>query len=367
MSETVAPELLAGYERPARWAGLEIIDSDVQAVVPGLVALRPYLEHRWRDYLTESGVSALDPAQYPKGSPLSVRPDLATEGPGPATSVDLLRQQLLDPWETRFAVLNCGLDVPAIHNDDWAAAMSRGVNEWLRAEWLAEEPRLRGSIVVPAQNPELAAAEIDRVGSDPRFVQVVLPVRSESPLGKRRYWPIYDAAQRNGLAIGIYPGGASGNPITPAGWPSYYLEDYVGFAQAFQGTLLSLVSEGVFSKFPELRVVLLESGFSWLGPLLWRFDKNWKGLRREVPWVDRLPSDIIRNRVHITTQPLDLPDDAGEVDQLFEQFDAAKMLLFATDYPHWQFDRGDQALPAGLTGDLERRILGVNAHDAYQF
>ncbi len=357
---------LPEYERPARWSGLELIDCDVQVSVPGLAALRPYLSRRWQDYLTESGVANLDPPHYPKSSPLSARPGASVDGPA-GSSLPVLRAQLLDPWDTTYAVVNCGYNIPGIHNDDWAAAMAGAVNEWQRAQWLQEEPRLRGSIVVAAQNPELAAAEIDRIGGQDGFVQVLLPVRAEAPLGKRRYWPIYEAAQRNDLAIGIYPGGASGNPVTSVGWPSYYLEDYVGFSQAFQSTVLSLVSEGVFTQFPDLRVVLIESGFTWLGPLLWRFDKNWKGLRREIPWVDRLPSDIVSERVHITAQPLDGPADGEQFLQAFEQLDGDRMLLFATDYPHWQFDSGDDSLPSGLPADTERRILAANAHEAYRF
>ena len=57
----------------------------------------------------------------------------------------------------------------------------------------------------------------------------------------------------------------------------------------FEAQLTSLIAEGAFERFPELRVVLLESGFGWLPPLLWRLDKEWKGLRREIPWVKHAP------------------------------------------------------------------------------
>jgi hypothetical protein len=136
--------------------------------------------------------------------------------------------------------------IQLVHNEYWAAAMARAVNDWQIAEWLEKEPRLRASIVVPTQNPEMAAEEIERLGDQSGFVQVLLLVRTEMPLGKRHYWPIYEAAERHSLVIGIHAGGSPGNPITPVGWPSHYLEDYVSLAQAFQTQLVSLVSEGVF-------------------------------------------------------------------------------------------------------------------------
>jgi hypothetical protein len=272
---------------------------------------------------------------------------------------------LLDPWGIDYGIVNCSYGVPTIHNDDWAAAMAQAVNDWQRAEWLDREPRLRGSIVVPLQNAELAAKEIDRLGDDPRFVQIQLPARSESPLGKRRYWPMYEAAARHDLAIAIYAGGSTGNPITSAGWPTYYLEDYVDMAQAFQAQVLSLVSEGVFAKFPRLHAVLIESGFTWLPSVMWRFDKNWKGLRREVPWVDRPPSQIIQEHLRLTLQPIDAPSDPIQTRQAIEHLGSDDMLLFSTDFPHWQFDAPEQAMPVGLPPALRRKILRDNAAAIY--
>ena len=353
--------------RLARWATADVVDCDVQITVPSVEHLTPYLDQRWRDYMSESGVRSIDPAQYPKGSPLSARPGAVPEQGPPGSDLDLIRAQVLDHWQLKYAVVNCGFEISAIHNDDWASAMASAVNDWQAAQWLDPEPRLRASIVVPAQNPEYAAKEIDRIGDHPGFVQVLLPVRAEAPLGKRRYWPIYAAAERHGLAVGIYAGGVSGNPVTAVGWPSYYLEDYVGLSQAFQAQVVSLVSEGVFAKFPGLRVVLIEGGFTWLPALMWRFDKNWKGLRREVPWVSREPSSVIRDHIRLTTQPLDEPAQPRQLVETIEQLGCDDMLLFATDYPHWQFDDDEGVLPSGLSPELERAILATNALATYRF
>ena len=60
----------------------------------------------------------------------------------------------------------------------------------------------------------------------------------------------------------------------------------------------------MFTKFPDLKVVLLESGFTWLPAHLWRLTKFWRGLRMEVPWVDRAPTDIVRDNVRLTIAAL---------------------------------------------------------------
>ncbi|MFD2082799.1 hypothetical protein SAMN05421678_118109 [Actinopolymorpha cephalotaxi] len=340
--------------RLPRWENAEVVDCDVRVAAPSVEAVQPFLAPRWQDYLAESGVRTIGSERYPRL-------------PGTSGDLTALRDRLLDRWQTRYAVLNCGIEISSIHNEDWALAMARAVNDWLAAERLAHDPRLRGSIVVPPQSPDAAAEEIDRLAQHPGFVQVLLPVRAEAPLGKRRYWPIYEAAERHGLPVGIFAGGTSGNPTTPVGWPSYYLEDYVSYAQAFQAQVVSLVSEGVFTKYLALKVVLVEAGFTWLPGLMWRFDKNWKGLRREVPWVDRPPSEVIRDHLRLTTQPLDEPEDPQHLVETIAQLGSDDMLMFATNYPHRQFDSDEGVLPSGLPPEVEQRILAGNAHDTYRF
>lgn len=345
-----------------------VIDCDIHNSVPSVEALHPYLSDQWRDYVVERGIQSLEPNYYPRGAAISSRPDFRLDsGDPPGSDLDVLRRQALDKRDTEYAILNCLYGVQLTHNEDWAAAMARAVNDWQTVEWLDKEPRLRASIVVPYENPQLAVEEIERLGDHPGFVQVLLLVRTDILLGRRNYWPIYEAAQKYGLPVGIHAFGRLSNPNTPVGWASYYLEDYVSQAQAFQAQLVSLVSEGVFTKFPELRVVLIESGFTWLPSLMWRFDKDWKGLRKDAPWVERLPSEIIREHVRLTTQPVDGPSDPEHLLQMVEEIGSEELLLFSTDYPHWHFDELEGALPVELHRELEQKILRENAQNLYQF
>jgi predicted TIM-barrel fold metal-dependent hydrolase len=236
-----------------------------------------------------------------------------------------------------------------------AAAFAKAVNDWVAREWLDRDPRLRASIVVPVQNIDYAVAEIERCAPDRRFVQVLALAMGEAPLGRRQYWPVYEAAERHGLALGIHAGSSYRHPVTSLGWPSYYIEDYAAQSQGFQSQVASLVCEGVFAKFPTLKVVLLESGVTWLPAFLWRLSKFWRGVRAEVPWVDRSPCDIVREHVRLTIQPFDGPDDPAVVARLVDQLQSDDMLLFSSDFPHWQFD-GNEIMPAGIPESLHRKI-----------
>ena len=345
-----------------------VIDADVHTVIPSVGVLFPYLTDFWQEYITQSDFKGPREDPYPKNAPTTIRPDARrTDGIAPGSKLVVVQEQSLDPWHVRYAILNHTYSLESVHNPEAAAALASAVNDWHIAEWLEQDDRLRGSIVVPSQQPEMAAREIDRVGAHPGFVQVYLPVHSLEPYGNRRFHPLYEAAVRHDLAIGLHYGGAPGSPPSAAGWPSTYMEEQVGMAQIFQSQLLSLIVEGVFDRFPTLRVAMIEGGFTWLPSFMWRFDKEWKGLRREVPWVRRPPSEYIRQHVRFTTQPLDAPPDTAQFLQILGQIGADDLLMFATDYPHWHFDTPEEAFPTGILPDeTARKIMFENAQAFYR-
>src|SRR5581483_1221508 len=121
---------------------------------------------------------------------------------------------------------------------------------------------------------------------------------------------------------------------TPSGWPDLYFEEAAGMAHVFQGQLLSLLAEGLFQQFPAHRCALLESGVSWLAPLLWRLDKMWKSYRREIPWVRHEPSYYLRDRVRAAIAPLDVSPDPATALGFVEQMQLEQLLMFSTDRPH---------------------------------
>ena len=340
------------------------IDCDVHVNVPGIKALLPHLDEYWRDSVIDRGLNSLDSISYPPNAPLTSRPDWRGEAGEPPSTLDMLRTHALDRWDIDVAICNCLYGVQLLFSEDMAAAFAKAVNDWVAKEWLDRDPRLRASIVVPMQNTELAVDEIERCAKDPRFVQVLVLAMGEAPLGRRQYWPVYAAAERHGLPLGIHAGSSYRHPVTSLGWPSYYVEDYCAQSQGFQAQVGSLVCEGVFAKFPKLKVVLLESGVTWLPAFLWRLSKFWRGVRLEVPWVDRSPVEIVREHVRLTIQPFDGPDDPSAVARLIDHIQSDEMLLFSSDYPHWQFD-GDDIIPAGIPEKLHGRIRRDNALATY--
>ena len=340
------------------------IDCDVHPLPPRIADLLPYLDDPWRETMVSRGIDGLDLSSYPPNAPISARPDWRPAQGEAGNTLARLQAQALAPFGTRYAICNCLHGALAMFSEDMGAALARAVNDWIAREWLDRDPRLRASILVAPRSPDLAVAEIERRAADPRFVQVLMLVGGDQPLGRRVHWPIYAAAERHGLPIGLHAGSAQHHPTTAVGWPSYLVEDYIGNAASFQNQLLSFLAEGVFSKFPRLRLVLIESGVSWLAPFLWHVNKEWRGLRSEVPWVDRPPTEIVREHVRLTIQPTDGPPDPAELSRVLDQIGSEEMLLFSTDYPHWHFE-GEDVLPAGFPAHLIEKLAVLNPLATY--
>jgi predicted TIM-barrel fold metal-dependent hydrolase len=342
------------------------IDCDLHPPLPGVTALLPFLDDYWRDQITSRHIDKLpfQLSSYPSNSPFSTRPDWRP-APGQKPGPEPVRAHVLDPLGLRYAICNPLHGAVALFNNDMAAALCSAVNDWVAKELLDAEPRLRASILLPAHDVELSLREIERLGHDRRFVQVLFLAMGEAPLGRRASWPLFAACERHGLAVGIHAGSTYRHAPTYAGWPSYRVEDYVAQSGAFETQLLSLIAEGVFQKYASLKVVLMESGFTWLPHFLWRVNKTWRGTRPEVPWIDRPPAEIVRDHVRFTLQPVDAPKGGPKVlARTIEHVGFDDFLLFSTDYPHWQFD-GDDVLPAGLGRSTIGKMLVDNALDTY--
>lgn len=350
--------------------------------VPSTKALFPYLPPYWVEHVQNTMFKGPTEFYYPPGSPIAALPgsrpageagDSATgarPGAGQPTVIpagsdlELLRKQVLEDVE--LAVMCSSYPADSLHNPDAAIAFARAFNDWQIAEWLDKDARLRASIVVPIQLPEEARKEIERVADHPGFVQVALPVRTERPLGNRLYHPVWEAIARHQLVAGIQFGGVPGNPPTPSGWPSYFYEEYVGASLTFASQLTSIVSEGVFDQFPTVKVALVESGFTWLPAHMWRFDKEWRNLRRLVPWVKRAPSEYIREHVRLTIQPLDAPQETRQLLEVVEQLGSDDMLMYASHYPRVHAADPQTTLLRHLPGGVARKIESDNARALYR-
>jgi len=345
-----------------------VIDADIHPVLDDR-RIADFLPEPWRRrYLSGNRGPGTLGYWNPNGV---MRADAVTdEGERIEGDAGRLGRHFLDPFGIEYGILNPegSLRFGLSPEPDFGAAVCSAVNDVLVNDWLPVDPRLRASLTVAPTDPQLAAREIHRLGDHPGMVQVVMPSGAQLSYGQRSFHPIYEAATAHDLPVAIHPGtegvGISGSP-TAAGYPSSYLEWHTGLVSSYMAHLISLVSEGVFQKFPTLRFVMMEAGALWLPPLLWRFDKNWMGLRQTTPWLDRAPSAIIADHILLTTQPIEEPGDGAHFRAMLDMFDVSRMLMFSSDFPHWDGDTPDFAARA-FPATLRARVMSETARELYR-
>lgn len=348
-----------------------IIDCDIHQTTKGPKDLFPYLPRVYQERIEYFGNGLSQRVGYPNGGDRGSRADSWPKDGSPAGSdLDLLRRQHLDPYNIEYGIL-LGQEyrpIPTLPDADYATALARAYNDWMIEQWLEKDQRLKGAAIIATQDPKQAAAEIERVGQHPDIVGVLVPNGARHPYGQRFYDPIFDACVNLDLPFVIHTGsegaGMNGQP-TPVGYPSYYVELRQGRPLAAQAHLASMIFEGLFERFPMLKVVFTEAGFVWLPAFLWRMDDDWKALSRETPWVKRPPSEYVFDHCRFTTQPMESPEPKNRLLTVFEWARADRTLMFASDYPHFDFDSPDLSLPS-LSPEWTRRVFYETAAETYK-
>lgn len=349
-----------------------MIDCDVHNTWETVDELRPYIAPAFRQWFDEGEVPGRRPG-FPAAHRAWLHPSdfkrvdaVPGDGGNAGSDHELMCRQLLDRYRIDYAVLTGDepIEVSTLANPYYAQAMARAYNDYVVDVWLPRDQRLRASLVVAPQDPRGAADEIRRLGNHPDVVQVLVSSGAQRPYGDPFYHPIWEACAELGLPFAIHLGGNAGINAGPTGCgpPTFFWETHALLCETGMGHLASAIAHGVFERWPTMRMVLIECGIGWVPPLLWRLDEDYRALRKETPWLKRLPSEYAREHIRLTTQPLERPNDRGALWPSLADIGAQDMLLFASDYPHWDFeDPHSLHLPPGWRD----AVLDGNARKLY--
>lgn len=350
--------------QPAR---LTVVDCDIHPTMKSPAELTKFLPERWRKHHAAFGTRVpaspyASAVPYPRmlpghGGRLDAYPP--TGGP-PASDLEFMRSHHLDLNGVEYGILQPLPAACSALDQDLGAELCSAVNEWQLERWTGPEKRLKGSICVPQDDPDAAIAEIERHAGNPDFVQIAISPRSIEPLGRKRYRKLLAAAVEHDLPIGIHSSAFGHHVNSGSGWYGYYIEEHYAFANNMQSIITSLIMEGALEEFPTLKVVLVEGGFAWAAPFMWRLDNHWKRMRSEVPHVKRPPSEYIREHIWLTTQPIEEPERPGDLLDTIRWIGADR-LMFSTDYPHWDFDDPKTAFKVRLPIEQQNAIFRDNA------
>lgn len=373
MSMGIPAETIESPTASRREPRMDIIDCDVHPLVAGGVGtLRRYVTDGWRKRWDYRGPALVPMSRYshPAAVGNAIRVDATTPAGEPGgTDREYMRTDWLDRFNIRHAIL-LPLEAALANACPFAAeatVLASAFNRYFAEEWLAEDDRFRLAMVVAPQDPLAAARQIRDFADAPGIVAVWIPLLNIL-LGNVHYRPILEAAHDVGLPIVVHPVASAANfqglEAFAGGVPSHYAERHVAHMQIGLSNLSSLIFEGTFERFRELRVVFVEYGWSWLPSLLWRMDSAWRAMRADVPWLRRLPSEYVYEHVRFTTQPIDEPASPAQLEQVIEMMRGEQLLLFSSDYPHWDNDNPDRSFPA-MSTSFKQRVFSANALETF--
>jgi predicted TIM-barrel fold metal-dependent hydrolase len=284
------------------------------------------------------------------------------------------RLKLLDAENISAAILytTVGLLWEAELTDpELSQAYCRAYNRWIADFCRDGEGRLIPTAHLSLTDPEAAAAELERAVEDGCRGGFVAPFTHDgTPLGHPNNDPVFAASQSLGVPLAIHP---TFEPQWTKGermgaWENVKQLRLLASVTASDGVrhqFTTLFDYGVFDRFPELKVLVLESGGGWIGYWLDRIDAvyghTFVGTR--VPLEDK-PSDYFRERIWISCDP-----DERTIPALAERFGADRF-MWASDFPHPdhtpEYIEDLAELAAMFPEAGRRRFLGDNARELFQ-
>jgi predicted TIM-barrel fold metal-dependent hydrolase len=292
-------------------------------------------------------------------------------------AADVLR--VIDEIGVETVILSPGFQRPqSLFHQAMVTVLASAFNDYMVEEVFPASPRIRASIMINHRNPEAGAAEIRRVGKHPGFVAVYTEFGGNyEPIGTARHDPIFEAAVEHDLAV-ISHIGTFWQQFTPLAqgtrtWTELVGVSSVATCMAFTG---SMIMQGLFDKFPNLRVVLQEGGFWWLPDFMARSDDYYLNHPGDIRLVERklesgerflnkLPSEYFASNIRFSSQPVCMPKNPKHFKLLMELAFGEDMLMYSSDWPHATFDPLNWVFMPEISEEGRRKILGQNALDWY--
>ena len=276
-----------------------------------------------------------------------------------------LEEQVLVPDGVQRALLmfDRATFAPSHPNPFFAEVIVRAINDWNIEQWLARDSRLFGTALVPEQVPSAAAAELRRVAEHPQIAAVTLSPSIGRLLGHPLYNPIYEAAAELGLPVVIHRGidtMTDAPTSTAAGAPYTFAEHHTLAPLALMTNVMSLITNGVLARYPELRFYIVGGGLSWVDSMLLRIDTLWRSLRRDLPWVTEPPSTYFARQIRISFYGMESGSPETLARLLALKPHLRKLICFGSGYPSW-----DSLRPADVEemfpGDWMQDVMHGNA------
>ena len=237
--------------------------------------------------------------------------------------------------------------------------MSWAYSRWLVEEILPRDPRMKTMVYLPFNTPKACKRVIEYFTGKTGVVGFEVTSSRYRPVHDNEYMPIYRMLEERDMPVAFHAGYHDWERAF-AGMNKFISVHSIGFVIYNIIHMINLVVNGIPERFPELKVLWIEQGLAWLPFIMQRLDNEYTMRTSECPLLKKLPSDYMRDFFY-TTQPMELVNNRA-LEFSMKKMHAETQLLFASDYPHWDFNLPSTIydLPF-LSEQAKRNILGQNA------
>jgi uncharacterized protein len=352
----------------------KVVDTDFH-FIPDWQVLRKYLKEPFRTELTK---------YPPVGGDYSPQYAIGIEGTGQetmgraGTAAEVLK--VIDEIGVDTVLLSPGFQRPqSMFHPAMLSAIASAYNDYLAAEVLPVTPRIKAEIMISHRDPAAGAAEIRRMAKHPGFLSVYTEFGGNyEPIGTAKHDPIYEAAVENDLAVTSHVGTfyQQFSPLHQGTrtWSELVGISAVSISMAYVG---SMIFQGLFDKFPSLRVIIKEGGFWWLPEFMARSDDYYlshpgdiklteRKLESGEQFLNKLPSEYFDSNIRFSSQPVCFPRDPKHFKMLMELCRGEDMLLYSSDWPHATFDPINWAFDPAISEEGRKKILSENARNWFK-
>ena len=243
--------------------------------------------------------------------------------------------------------------------EDIEAAVGRAYNRWLIERILPQDERIKGLLYLPFNSPKACEDIVRDFGDAKGVIGFTVTCTRNRPVHHDQYMKLYAMIEETGKPLAFHSGFHWGDPsfLQLNRFISMHALSFVHYSLIH---LTNWVINGLPERFPKLKLVWVESGLAWVPFIMQRLDHEFMMRVCEAPVLKRPPSEYIRE-MYFTSQPLER-SNMKLLEATFDAMKAETQLLFASDWPHWDFDPPSAitTIPF-LTEQAKRNILGLNA------
>jgi hypothetical protein len=278
--------------------------------------------------------------------------------------------EIMDYFGVDVTVLLPGmlLGIAEITDKRRAVNLCHGFIEHMLNETVDPARGIYTLIVASNQSPPDAAGLIDRYAAHEGVCGVAMMTDAPFlPFGDEYYVPIYEACVRNHLPLVLHSGYGGPEGHESGYGLQTYVENHIAFVFNNMRQMTSMIFQGIPERFPELKLIFQEAGVFYIPLMMFRLDSEYSMRRSEVPWLKKPPSEYIKS-FYFGSQPLERVPQERYLKYIFEMMDAERTLMFATDWPHSDFDAPvvlDRL--SFLSEAAKTNILGRNACQVLRF